>query len=113
MPSNPLVTAFFGPGSVQDVEKLTILKADLQAPVGLPSPYEFTPAVDNTAEALFLAIFLRAQRNQDISLDSQMVFSPFERELVTRYGNPEIRYFCTFEVFVRDTLSKTPSPNLV
>jgi hypothetical protein len=113
MPSNPLVTAFFGPGSVQDAEKLFILKADLQAPVGLPSPYEFTPLVDNTAEALFLAIFLRAQRNQDFSRDSQMVISPFERELVTRYGNPEIRYFCTFEVFVRDTLSKTPSPNLI
>ena len=113
MPSNPLVTAFFGPGSTQDAEKLTILKSDLQAPAGLPSPYEFTPAVDNTAEALFLAIFLRAQRNQDISLDSQMVFSPFERELVTRFGQAEIRYFCTFEIFVRDSISKVPNPNLV
>lgn len=113
MPSDPLVTAIFGPGVTQDAERLTILKADLQAPVGLPSPYEFTPTVDNKAETLFLALFLRAQRNQDISLDSQMVFSPFERELVTRFGNPEIRYFCTFEVFVRDSISKIPSPNLV
>jgi len=113
MPSNPLVTAFFGPGFTQDAEKFTILKSDLQAPVGLPAPYEFTPSATNRAETLFLALFLRAQRNQDISLDSEMVFTPFERELVMRFGIPQIRYFCTFEIFVKDSISSVPSPNLV
>jgi len=113
MPSDPTLQAIFGSGATQDLENLNIKKVDLQAPVGLPSPYEFTPTVDNRAESLFLAVFLRAQRNQDVSSDSQMVITPFERELVTRFGKAEIRYFCTFEVFVKDTILLTPSPNLV
>lgn len=113
MASDPTLQAFFGSGATQDLENLNIKKVDLQAPIGLLSPYEFTPTIDNRAESNFLALFLRAQRNQDVSLDSQMVITPFERELVTRFGNPEIRYFCTFEVFVRDNISKTPSPNLI
>jgi len=113
MASDPLPTAFFGVGFVQDAEKFTIQKADLQAPIGLPATYEFTPAVFNKAESIFLALFLRAQRNQDISLDSQMVITPFEREMVLRFGKPEIRYFCTFEIFIPDNLATIPSPNLV
>lgn len=113
MASDPLPTAFFGSGFVQDTEKFTVLKTDLQAPTGLPSTYEFVPVQENRAESIFLALFLRVQRNQDISLDSQMVISPFERELVIRFGKPQIRYFCTFEIFVDDKISNVPSPNLV
>jgi len=113
MASDPLPTAFFGPAFTQDAEKITILKSDLQAPIGLLAPYDFTPLAENRAESIFLALFLRAQRNQDISADSQMVFTPFERELVIRFGKPQIRYFCTFEIFIPDNISKIPSPNLV
>lgn len=113
MASDPLPTAFFGTNFTQNIENLTIQKSDLIAPVGLPSPYEFTPLDVNRAESIFLALFLRVQRNQDISLDSQMVITSFERELVMRFGLPAIRYFCTFEIFVPDTISTTPSPNLV
>jgi hypothetical protein len=113
MPSDPLPIAFFGSSFTQDTEKLTVLKTDLQPPIGLPVTYEFTPEPVNRAESIFLALFLRVQRNQDISLDSQMVITPFERELVIRFGKPAIRYFCTFEIFTPDNISKIPSPNLV
>lgn len=113
MPSDPLPTAFFGTGFTQDVEKFTIIKTDLQAPAGLTPSYQFVPAIANTSESLFLALFLRVQRNQDQSQDSQLVLTPFEMELVYRYQKWQRKYTCTVEVYVDDTASTYPNPNLV
>jgi hypothetical protein len=115
MASNPLPTAFFGTGFSQDLEKITILKTDLQPPIGLTPKlgYDFTPEADNRAETLFSAIFLRVQRNQDISADSQLVITPFEKELTFRFGRWQRRYYCTVEIYIDDSASEVPNPNLI
>jgi hypothetical protein len=115
MASDPLPTAFFGFGFTQDGEKLSILKADLQPPIGLipKLAYDFTPDQNNRAETLFLALFLRIQRNLDKSADAQLVITPFEKELVFRFGKWQRRYYCTVEVYVDDSASEVPNPNLI
>lgn len=113
MPSDPLPTAFFGAGFTQDIDKFTVLKADLQPPTGLTPSYEFVPAAVNRAESIFLALFLRAQRNQDQSQDSQLVITPFEMSLEYRFQKWQRKYTCTVEVYLDDTVSIYPNPNLV
>lgn len=115
MPSDPLPTSFFGAGFTQDIERLSILKADLQPPIGLipQLAYDFTPAVNNRAETLFLAMLLRVQRNLDKSSDAQLVITPFEKELIFRFGKWQRRYHAVVEVFVEDSASEVPNPNLI
>jgi|GEM_PF-1990816 len=115
MPSNPSLINFFGPGFTQDLEKFTIMKADLMAPSALPADkkYEFTPAAANTSESIFLALFLRAQANQDVSLDSQMVITDFQPTLEYRYGRWQRVYSCSFTVYIDDLMSTFPNPNSV
>lgn len=113
MPSDPLPTAFFGAGFTQDIDKLTILKADLQPPIGLTPSYEFVSTANNRAESIFLALFLRAQRNQDQSADSQLVITPFEMSLEYRFQRWQRKYVCTIEIYQDDTVSTYPNPNLI
>lgn len=113
MPSDPLPTAFFGANFTQDTDKLTIFKADLVPPIGLTPTYEFTPAFINGAEALFLALVLRAQRNQDRSLDSQLVITPFEMSLEYRFQKWQRKYVCQIEIYQDDAVSTYPNPNLI
>lgn len=113
MPSEPLVTNFFGAGFTQSATSLTILKSDLVAPVGLIPGYDFTPALFNRSEQLALAFFLRWQRNQDPSTDSQFIIKPFEQALELRFNKWQRRYFAEIEIFQDDTVSTFPNPNLI
>jgi hypothetical protein len=113
MASDPLPTAFFGTGFTQDTDKLTILKADLIPPPGLNPTYQFTPAFVNSAESILLALILKAQRNQDQSVDSQLVITPFEMSLEYRFKNWQRKYVCQIEVYQDDTVSTYPNPNLI
>lgn len=113
MASDPLLTNFFGPSVTQDATTLVINKNDLVAPVGLTPSYDFTPALNNRSEQLFTAILLRAQRNQDQSTDSQLVITPFEQTLEYRFGKWQRKYVCTVEIYIDDTVSTFPNPNLV
>lgn len=113
MPSDPLPSAFFGTSFTQDLEKITILKVDLQPPSGLTPSYQFIPAVSNTAESIFLALVLKVGRNQDKSSDSQLVITPFEMSLEYRFQKWQRKYVCQIEVYQDDTLSTFPNPNLI
>lgn len=113
MPSEPLVTNFFGAGFTQSATSLTILKSDLVAPVGLIPGYDFTPALANRSEQLALALILRWQRNQDPSTDSQFVVKPFEQTLEFRFNKWQRRYVSEIEIFQDDTTSTFPNPNLI
>ena len=113
MASEPLPTAFFGQKFTQDLEKFIVWKEDLIAPVGLTPSYQFIPALFNGPESVFLALLLRVQRNQDQSLDSQLVIGPFEMTLEYRYGKWQRRYTCRLDVFLDDTVSTYPNPNLI
>lgn len=113
MPSEPLVTNFFGAGFTQTATGLIILKSDLVAPAGLIPTYEFTPAAINRSEQLALALILRWQRNQDVSTDSQLVIKPFEQTLEFRFNKWQRRYVTEIEVFQDDTTSTFPNPNLI
>lgn len=113
MPSEPLTTNFFGAGFTQTATNLIIVKSDLIAPVGLIPSYDFTPAVSNRSEQLALALFLRWQRNQDVSTDSQFVIKPFEQTLEFRFNKWQRRYFAEIEIFQDDTVSVFPNPNLI
>ena len=113
MASDPLPTAFFGPGFSQNTESLTISKSDLQPPIGLSPSYDFLPASVNTAESIFLALYLRASRNQDQSQDSQLQLAPFEMALVYRFGRYQREYTSILRVYQDDTLSTYPNPNSI
>lgn len=113
MASDPLPTAFFGTNFTQDVQKITIIKTDLMPPVGLTPTYQFVPALVNGSESLFLALFLKAQRNQDQSTDSQLVITPFEMSLEYRFQKWQRKYTCTVEIYLDDTVSTYPNPNLI
>ena len=113
MASDPLPTAFFGTNFTQDTGKLTIIKADLSAPVGLTPTYQFTPALANGAESILLALILKAQRNQDQSADSQLVITPFEMSLEYRFQKWQRKYICQIEIYQDDTVSTYPNPNLI
>ncbi len=113
MPSEPLLTNFFGPGATQTATELIIKKTDLIAPVGLTPTYEFTPTATNGSEQLFVAMLLRAQRNQDQSTDSQLVLTWEPPTLEFRFSKYQRKYVCTIEIYVDDTLSTFPNPNSV
>lgn len=113
MPSEPLLTSFFGAGFTQNLTSFTILKANLTAPVGLTPTYEFIPAVSNGAESLALALVLRWLRNQDQSQDSQFVITPFEMSLEYRFQKWQRKYTATIEIWQDDTVSTFPNPNLI
>jgi hypothetical protein len=113
MASDPLLTTLLGPGCTQDLQSIKIQKADLIPPPGLNPSYEFIPTESNGSESIFLAIFLKAQRNQDKSLDSQLVITPFEMSLEYRFNKWQRKYSCTVEVFVDDVVSTFPNPNLI
>jgi hypothetical protein len=113
MASEPLLINFFGPGVTQNLTELTIKKADLVAPVGLTPTYEFTPTATNGSEQLFVAMLLRAQRNQDQSTDSQVILTWGEPSLEFRFSKYQRKYVCTIEIYVDDTLSTFPNPNSV
>lgn len=113
MASEPLFTNFFGANATQNLTDLIIKKADLAAPVGLTPTYDFTPEMNNRSEQLFTAMLLRAQRNQDQSTDSQLVITPFEQTLEFRFSKWQRKYTCTIEIYIDDTISTFPNPNLV
>jgi len=113
MASDPLPTSFFGAGFTQNLETFTIIKTDLQAPIGVNPTYQFVPTAANTAESMFLALVFRAQRNQDQSTDSQLVITPFEMSLEYRFQKWQRKYTCTIEVYHDDTLATIPNPNLI
>lgn len=113
MPSDPLPTAFFGASFTQDTDKFTIFKIDLQPPAGLLPTYQFIPAFINSAESLFLALLLKAQRNQDQSADSQLVITPFEMSLEYRFQKWQRKYVCQVEIYQDDTVSTYPNPNVI
>lgn len=113
MASDPLPTSFFGSGFTQNLQNFTVAKNDLQAPAGLNPSYQFVPALSNTAESIFLALVLRAQRNQDQSTDSQLVITPFEMSLEFRFQKWQRKYVCQIEIYQNDTLSTFPDPNLI
>lgn len=113
MPSEPLFTNFFGPGATQSLTDLTIKKADLVAPTGLNPTYEFTPTATNGPEQIFVAMLLRAERNQDQSTDSQLILTWEPPTLEFRFSKYQRKYICTVEIYVDDTLSILPNPNSV
>ena len=113
MASDPLLTSFFGSSFTQTLEDFTVVKTDLQAPAGLTPSYQFVPTATNTAESIFLALVLKAQRNQDQSTDSQLVITPFEMSLEFRFQKWQRKYVCQIEIYQDDTLSTYPNPNLI
>lgn len=113
MASDPLPTAFFGTSFTQDVDKITIVKADLIPPAGLTPTYQFVPALINGTGSMFLALVLKAQRNQDQSTDSQLVITPFEMSLEYRFQKWQRKYVCQIEVYQDDTVSTYPNPNVI
>ncbi len=113
MPSEPLLTSFFGAGFTQNATSLTVLKADLNAPVGLTPTYEFIPALSNGAESTALALFLRWGRNQDQSTDSQFIIKPFEMTLEFRFNKWQRKYTSVVEIWQDDNVSTSPNPNLI
>ena len=113
MPSEPLPTSFFGTGFTQNITSLTVLKADLLAPVGLIPSYDFIPALANGTESLALALFLRWGRNQDQSTDSQFIIKPFEMTLEFRFNKWQRKYTAIIEIWQDDNVSTFPNPNLI
>jgi hypothetical protein len=113
MPSEPLLTNFFGPGVTQNLTDLIIKKADLIAPVGLTPTYEFTPTATDGSEKLFSAMLLRAVRNQDPSTDAQMVLTWGEPTLEFRFSKYQRKYVLTIEIYIDDTTSTFPNPNSI
>ncbi|MCC3439369.1 MAG: hypothetical protein JGK30_28320 [Microcoleus sp. PH2017_40_RAT_O_B] len=113
MPSEPLFTNFFGAGATQTATQVIILKNDLVAPVGIVPSYTFTPAAVNNAESTALAVFLRWQRNQDQSTDSQFRISPFEQSLEFQFNKWLRRYSCQVEIWQDDATSSIPNPNSI
>lgn len=112
MAVEPSLAALLGAGATQTDTELVIPKAGLQSSSGA---YQFTPAADNRAEQLFLAILLRAKAGQDTSEDSQMRISEPQFSLVNvpKPGDPEyvkIRYQYTVQVDI-DGITKEPSPD--
>lgn len=78
----PLITDIFGPGANQSADVLTISKVAL-ASVGL------VPAATNSAESLFVAVLLLAQKylndeNQATNPDIQITIAQAFDSLVTR-----------------------------
>lgn len=113
MASNPPLQAIFGQGSSQTETQLIILKSDLVAPVELNPSYTFTPAADNTSESLFLALYMRAMRNQDQSTDSQLKLTPFEMALDFSLSKYQRLYTSELIVRVDDTFSLFPNPSSI
>ncbi len=113
MPSEPLLTNFFGPGATQTLTDLTIKKADLIAPAGLTPTYEFTPTATDGSEKLLSAMLLRAVRNQDPSTDAQMVLSWSDPTLEFRFNKYQRKYVLSIEIYIDDTLSIFPNPNSI
>lgn len=114
MASEPVFTSFFGAGATQNITDLVIKKADLIAPPGLTPSYEFTPEITNRSEQLFTAMIHRAQRNQDVSPDAQLRITPWERELSTEFGKPQIIFRCQIILRIDEPINNMmPNPNLV
>ena len=113
MPSEPLFTNFFGAGVTQTATQIVILKSDLRAPVGLVPSYEYLPVVNNPPEQTALSMFLRWQRNQDQSTDSQFRITPFEQSLEFQFDKWLRRYTCQVEIWQSDTTAAIPNPNLI
>lgn len=113
MPSEPLFTNFFGSNATQNEADLIIKKADLVAPVGLVPSYDFTAEANNRSEQLALALVLRWLRNQDQSTDSQFILTPFEQTLEFRLSKWQRKYVAGIEIYIDDTVSTFPNPNLV
>lgn len=113
MPSEPLLTSFFGFGFSQNATTFTIAKTDLVPPTGLVPSYEFIPAISNGAESIALAMILKWLRNQDQSQDSQFVITPFEMSLEYRFQKWQRKYTCTLEIWQDDNVSTFPNPNLI
>lgn len=110
MAVEPSLAALFGAGTTQTATELIIPKAGLQS-----AAYQFTPATDNRAEQLFLAMLLRSKAGQDTSEDSQMRISEPQMSLVNvpKPGDPDyvkIRYQYTIQVDI-DVVTKEPSPD--
>jgi hypothetical protein len=113
MPSEPLFTNFFGAGATQTAAEIIILKNDLVAPVGLVPSYIFAPAAVNNPESTALAMFLRWQRNQDPSTDSQFRITPFEQSLEFQVNKWLRRYSCQVEIWQEDATPAIPNPNSI
>jgi hypothetical protein len=84
--AEPTLQQIFGAGAVQDVDSITIAKADLVA-TGL------TASASNTAESLFTAILLKAKAhlttaNQSANIDQSIVVGDgFGANIVIRNEN--------------------------
>lgn len=99
MAVNPSLTQIFGSTATQDATNLTIKKVDLQSPTN----WTFTPAANNNAEALFVALLLKARLGQDVSTDAELVLSDITQSLITRNNVRVRRYSCTVEWYTTDS----------
>lgn len=99
MANNPSLTQLFGTAATQSATTFTITKADLQN----ASQWTFTPAANNTAESLFVALLLKARLGQDVSTDAELVISDITQSLVTRNNVRMRRYSTTIEWYTVDS----------
>lgn len=108
------LTDFFGGSAAQTETTVTFTKSELTSNKTPAAWTPLVPKVDNTAESIFTAAFLRVYERQDQSPDAQVAIFPGEASYVeiVSDGVTKIAAQATFTVrFLEIKDSAMPNPN--